>query len=267
MVRSRGRGRADASRVRLTRTGDGRGPCRGASRRGRDRRRRGGRGGHPPCGRPSRHLSPRWEAVRAPPSETFLPGRAGCSPPESSPCWTAARACTDTTGTCVARSSSAGASASQVHKLEAVEAAVGKAIAAVKPGVTVGEIGTSPASAIARSGYADNWWHAFMPHGNGTGQHEPPNAKQHPGQPLLEGMVLCIEPGLTVPRPGRGDHRADDRRRGRRRDRPERAAHRHVGCPVKLQNRASGRRRRQQQRQPVRRGRPAGVRRTSTPYF
>jgi Xaa-Pro aminopeptidase len=36
-----------------------------------------------------------------------------------------------------------------------------------------------------------------MPHGNGAGQHEAPNAKEHPDQPLLEGMVLCIEPGVT----------------------------------------------------------------------
>lgn len=95
-----------------------------------------------------------------------------------------------------------GASPSQVHKLEAVEAAVGEAIAAVKPGVTVGRIRDAAADAIAQSGYAGNWWDAFMPHGNGTGQHEPPNAKQHPDQPLLEGMVLCIEPGLTFPDQG-----------------------------------------------------------------
>ena len=95
-----------------------------------------------------------------------------------------------------------GASAAQAHKLEAVETAVGEAIAAIRPGVTVGRIRDVAADAIARAGYADNWWDAFMPHGNGTGQHEPPNAKQHPGQPLIEGMVLCIEPGLTFPDQG-----------------------------------------------------------------
>jgi Xaa-Pro dipeptidase len=41
-----------------------------------------------------------------------------------------------------------------------------------------------------------------MPHGNGTGQHEPPNAKDHPDLPLASGMVLCIEPGITVPGEG-----------------------------------------------------------------
>jgi Xaa-Pro dipeptidase len=81
--------------------------------------------------------------------------------------------------------------------LEAVANAVEETIAAIRPDVTVGEIRDVAAGAIARAGYADNWWDAFMPHGNGTGQHEAPNAKEHPDQPLLEGMVLCIEPGLT----------------------------------------------------------------------
>jgi Xaa-Pro aminopeptidase len=95
-----------------------------------------------------------------------------------------------------------GASAAQVHKLEAVEAAVSETIAAIKPGVSVGAIRDVAAESIARAGYADNWWDAFMPHGNGAGQHEAPNAKEHPDQALLEGMVLCIEPGLTFPEEG-----------------------------------------------------------------
>ena len=41
-----------------------------------------------------------------------------------------------------------------------------------------------------------------MPHGNGAGQHQPPNAKDNPEMPLREGMVLCIEPGITVPGEG-----------------------------------------------------------------
>ncbi len=90
-----------------------------------------------------------------------------------------------------------GPSAEQVAKLEAVANAVEETITAIRPGVAVGEIRDVAAGAIARAGYADNWWDAFMPHGNGAGQHEAPNAKEHPDQPLLEGMVLCIEPGLT----------------------------------------------------------------------
>ena len=86
----------------------------------------------------------------------------------------------------------------QRRKLEAVQAAVKAAIAAIKPGVTVGQIRDVAADAISDAGYGDNWWDAFMPHGNGTGQHEAPNAKEHPDLTLAEGMVLCIEPGITV---------------------------------------------------------------------
>jgi Xaa-Pro aminopeptidase len=90
-----------------------------------------------------------------------------------------------------------GASAEQARKLEAVETAVKAAINAIKPGVTVGTIRDVAADSIKDSGYGDAWWDAFMPHGNGAGQHEAPNAKDHPDMELQPGMVLCIEPGLT----------------------------------------------------------------------
>ncbi len=93
-------------------------------------------------------------------------------------------------------------SAEQRRKLEAVQGAVGDAITAVRPGVTVGTIRDVAAGSISEAGYGDNWWDAFMPHGNGAGQHEPPNAKDHPDMALEEGMVLCIEPGITVPGEG-----------------------------------------------------------------
>ncbi|MGH3076034.1 MAG: M24 family metallopeptidase, partial [Gaiellales bacterium] len=59
----------------------------------------------------------------------------------------------------------------QRKKLEAVQSAVRSTIAAVRPGVTVGAIRDVAAGAIADAGYGDNWWDAFMPHGNGAGQH------------------------------------------------------------------------------------------------
>lgn len=86
--------------------------------------------------------------------------------------------------------------------LEAVAHAVDAAIRAAKPGVTVGAVRDAAATAIEEEGFGEYWWDAFMPHGNGTGQHEPPNAKEHPDLPLREGMVLCIEPGITVPDKG-----------------------------------------------------------------
>lgn len=90
----------------------------------------------------------------------------------------------------------------QTAMLEAVEGAVTDAIAAIRPGVTVGHVRDVAAESIAAAGFADHWFDAFMPHGNGAGQHEPPNAKEHPDLELESGMVLCVEPGITVPGEG-----------------------------------------------------------------
>jgi Xaa-Pro aminopeptidase len=90
----------------------------------------------------------------------------------------------------------------QEGMLEAVEGAVTNAIAAVEPGVSVGHIRDVAARSIAEAGFGAHWFDAFMPHGNGAGQHEPPNAKDHPDLDLEPGMVLCIEPGITVPGEG-----------------------------------------------------------------
>jgi len=90
----------------------------------------------------------------------------------------------------------------QRRMLEAVESSVEKSISAIQPGVTVGDIRDVAAKAIADAGYGDHWWDAFMPHGNGAAQHEMPNAREHPEVELQEGMVLCIEPGITVPGQG-----------------------------------------------------------------
>jgi Xaa-Pro aminopeptidase len=86
--------------------------------------------------------------------------------------------------------------------LEAVASAVSAATETAKPSVTVGAVRNAAAAAIEEAGFGEYWWDAFMPHGNGAGQHEPPNAKEHPNLPLREGMVLCIEPGITVPGKG-----------------------------------------------------------------
>lgn len=41
-----------------------------------------------------------------------------------------------------------------------------------------------------------------MPHGAGTGQHEPPYGDRDPARELRAGMVLCIEPGVLLPGTG-----------------------------------------------------------------
>jgi Xaa-Pro aminopeptidase len=90
----------------------------------------------------------------------------------------------------------------QEQILRAVERAVTESVAAIRPGVSVGHVRDVAAGSIADAGYADNWFDAFMPHGNGAGQHEPPNAKEHPDLELQSGMVLCIEPGVMIPGEG-----------------------------------------------------------------
>jgi Xaa-Pro aminopeptidase/Xaa-Pro dipeptidase len=90
----------------------------------------------------------------------------------------------------------------QERMLEAVEGAVTNAIEAIEPGVSVGHIRDVAARSITEAGFGAHWFDAFMPHGNGAGQHEPPNAKDHPDLELAPGMVLCIEPGITVPGEG-----------------------------------------------------------------
>jgi Xaa-Pro aminopeptidase len=95
-----------------------------------------------------------------------------------------------------------GPSSQQQVMLEAVEHAVHSAIAAIRPGVTVGAIRDVAAESIVASGFGEYWFDAFMPHGNGAAQHEPPNAMDNPELALAKGMVLCIEPGITVPEQG-----------------------------------------------------------------
>jgi Xaa-Pro aminopeptidase/Xaa-Pro dipeptidase len=89
-----------------------------------------------------------------------------------------------------------GASAAQADKLEAVQAAVNETIAAVKPGVTVGAIRDvaarpSPAPDTATTGGTPSCRTATAPGSTGA------QREGAPDQPLLEGMVLCIEPGVT----------------------------------------------------------------------
>lgn len=94
------------------------------------------------------------------------------------------------------------ADAEQRDMLEAVERSVSDAIAAVRPGVTIAAVRDAAERSICESGYGQYWWDAFMPHGNGVAQHEPPDARNNPELPLQPGMVLCIEPGITTPQHG-----------------------------------------------------------------
>jgi Xaa-Pro aminopeptidase len=83
--------------------------------------------------------------------------------------------------------------------LEAVAAAVEAAIDAARPGATVGGLREAARGAVVAAGLAEAWWGEFMPHGAGTGQHEPPYGDRDPDCELRGGMVLCIEPGVLIP--------------------------------------------------------------------
>ena len=86
--------------------------------------------------------------------------------------------------------------------LEAVAAAVEAGTAAAQPGAVVADLREAARGAVAAAGLGDAWWGEFMPHGAGTGQHEPPYGDRDPACELREGMVLCIEPGVLLPGTG-----------------------------------------------------------------
>ena len=83
--------------------------------------------------------------------------------------------------------------------LEAVAAAVEAGTAAARPGALVGDLREAARGAVVAAGLGEAWWGEFMPHGAGTGQHEPPYGDRDTTCELSEGMVLCIEPGALLP--------------------------------------------------------------------
>jgi Xaa-Pro aminopeptidase len=88
------------------------------------------------------------------------------------------------------------------HALEAVAAAVEAGIAAARPGVPVGALREAARRTVAAAALGEAWWGEFIPHGTGTGQHEPPYGHRDARFELREGMVLCIEPGVLLPGTG-----------------------------------------------------------------
>ena len=85
--------------------------------------------------------------------------------------------------------------AAQRAMLEAVAAATRSA----RPGVRVGDVSGAALSAVEQAGFGDNWWGYYMPHGAGAAQHEPPDTGADGELRLEPGMVMCIEPGITIP--------------------------------------------------------------------
>jgi Xaa-Pro aminopeptidase len=83
----------------------------------------------------------------------------------------------------------------QVH--ETVERAVQAAMAAVRPGVTCGEVDRAARSVIEEAGFGEQFVHRTG-HGLGLSIHEPPWIMAGEDVPLKAGMVFSIEPGIYL---------------------------------------------------------------------
>jgi len=81
------------------------------------------------------------------------------------------------------------------------------AIAAVRPGRTVGEVDRAARSVLRRAGLARYFTHSTG-HGVGLEIHEPPRIAREEEDVLRPGMVITIEPGAYVP--GYGGVRIED---------------------------------------------------------
>jgi Xaa-Pro dipeptidase len=93
----------------------------------------------------------------------------------------------------------------ELHEL--VLAAHDAAVAAVRPGVTVGEVDEAARAVIRRAGQAERFIHR-VGHGLGLEAHEDPSLDPGGTAVLEEGMVITIEPGVYVP--GWGGIRIED---------------------------------------------------------
>jgi len=73
-----------------------------------------------------------------------------------------------------------------------------RALEAVRPGAPCGEIDRAARETIAAAGYGDYFLHRTG-HGLGLQVHEPPYLVSGSEEPLEEGMVFSIEPGIYLP--------------------------------------------------------------------
>lgn len=88
--------------------------------------------------------------------------------------------------------------------LEVTERSLERGIEAVKPGATLGDIGSAVQEAVEADGFSVV--REFVGHGIGTKLHEDPQVPNYgrrgQGLKLREGMVLCIEPMVNAGGPG-----------------------------------------------------------------
>jgi Xaa-Pro aminopeptidase len=82
-----------------------------------------------------------------------------------------------------------------------------RAIAAVRPGITLKQIDTAARSFIEKQGYKKYFTHGTG-HGIGLAVHEPPRVSFLADGVVQNGMVITIEPGIYLP--GWGGVRIED---------------------------------------------------------
>jgi Xaa-Pro aminopeptidase len=80
---------------------------------------------------------------------------------------------------------------------DAVREAQQAAVAAVKPGVSCGEVDDAARSVLRKAGLAEYFTHSTG-HGVGLEIHEGPRIAADQSQSLLPGMVVTIEPGIYI---------------------------------------------------------------------
>jgi Xaa-Pro aminopeptidase len=84
---------------------------------------------------------------------------------------------------------------------DAVREAQLAGVAAVRPGVTAGEVDEA-ARSVLRKAKLDRYFTHSTGHGVGLEIHEPPRLGKAQPEPLEPGMVITIEPGIYVPETG-----------------------------------------------------------------
>ena len=80
---------------------------------------------------------------------------------------------------------------------DSVREAQQAAVAAVKPGVSCGEVDEAARSVLRKAGLAEYFTHSTG-HGVGLEIHEAPRIAADQSQSLLPGMVVTIEPGVYI---------------------------------------------------------------------
>ena len=88
-----------------------------------------------------------------------------------------------------------------------VLAAQERGIAAIRPGALAGDVDAEARSVIEEAGFGRFFRHG-LGHGLGMDIHESPRLRKGANSPLLEGMVVTVEPGIYLP--GWGGVRIED---------------------------------------------------------